>query len=217
MNSPLATQENYLITLLKHSELFISQRIDWVEVFTNWETANKYALLDSGGKRLGYLVERPDGPLGFLMRKIAGIHRELIVDLFDPKGNLLLTMERRFHFFFSRLNLYTPRSAPLGTVQRRFSLWRRHYDLSEPNGNRFGRILSPLFSWWNFPVLDNSNRVLGSIDKKWSGLLQELVTDADSYRLCWEPSAWTWQQRAVLLGAVISIDLDFFERNQPLA
>ncbi len=40
----------------------IRQIREKLEIFTGWETANKYSILDEEGRPLGYAAEREGGP-----------------------------------------------------------------------------------------------------------------------------------------------------------
>src|SRR5207248_1366912 len=97
-----------------------------------------------------------------------------------------------------------------GSIHRRFGILHKIYDLRNEHGQVFGRIRSPLWRLWTFPVLGTPT----VISKKWGGVLREVFTDADTYLVDFADHPWTPEQRAAILAAAISIDFDFFENNQ---
>ena len=59
---------------------------------------------------------------------------------------------------------------------------------------------------------DKGDREIGTISKNWGGLLKEMFTDADRFHVSFGNQ--TWQEKAVIFSAGISIDMDFFDDNQ---
>ena len=53
-----------------------------------------------------------------------------------------------------------------------------------------------------------------AVSKRWGGVLREAFTDADTFRVDFGSNGFSAQQRAVIFAAAISIDFDFFEKNQ---
>ena len=80
-------------------------------------------------------------------------------------------------------------------------------------GHRFAQISGPRWRLWTFPV-EGANGITATISKKWSGMLREFFSDADTFRVEFGPGGWSEEQRAIILAAAISIDFDFFENNQ---
>ena len=67
---------------------------------------------------------------------------------------------------------------------------------------------------WTFPVEGADGARTATISKKWSGVLREALSDADTFRIDFGSGGWTDEQRAVILAAALAIDFDFFENNQ---
>ena len=107
-----------------------------------------------------------------------------------------------------------PDGTQLGRIERRFNLLVKKYTLYDDRGVAFATIKSPLWKLWTFPIYDANENQIGQISKKWTGLLQEYFTDADNFIIDFGQTNWTLSQRAVLLGAAVSVDFDFFENNQ---
>ena len=56
-----------------------------------------------------------------------------------------------------------------------------------------------------------ANREMARIEKKWSGLLTEVFTDKDIFRVTFIDPELTQQEREVLVAAAVYIDLQYFE------
>lgn len=91
----------------------------------------------------------------------------------------------------------------------------RNYDLLEANDQIFAKIHAGLFRVWTFDLLDLTQKKIGFVTKKWGGFIKEIFTDADRYVVKLEQIAkLSLLQKAVVLGAAVSIDFDYFENNQ---
>lgn len=208
MNSDLET------TIDSSKQLVIQQLKEWVEIVVNFETKNKYEIYTTAGNRLGYIFERDSGVLASLKRLLLRSHRPLEIDILDNNSQSVYRLGRNFFFFFSDLDITGRDGQKLGSIHRRFGLLYKKYDLHDRYGNIFARIRAPIWRLWTFPVINNSEQQVGVITKKWQGLLAEAFTDADSFVIDYGKTAWTIEEKIVILCAAISIDFDFFEDNQ---
>jgi hypothetical protein len=185
----------------------------WLEILTAWEIPNEYTVRDGSGRIRGLAVEQGRGFGPAMQRSFLGSHRPLHVAVFSlSEREVIMEMRRPFVLFLSTLAVSSG-SRRLGTVLRRFSLLRRTYELFDSSDRPFAKIVSPLLRIWTFPIFDNEGAQRGEIAKKWSGLSQEYLTDADKFRVSFG-QGWTVEQKAVLFAAALSIDFDFFENNQ---
>jgi uncharacterized protein YxjI len=193
--------------------LFVRQIKEWIEIAVDWETANRYQILDSAKTEVGWVLERGGGFLHHLKRFFLRSHRPLEVDVLDSRKDACLRLSRPFFWIFSDLQVSLPDGSPVGSIHRRFGILHKKYDLRNSGGHIFARISSPLWRLWTFPVHDPLGNRKSVITKQWGGALREMFTDADTYMLDFEASEWTTEERFVILAAAISIDFDFFENN----
>ncbi len=191
----------------------IQQVKEWGEIIINWETANRYKLMDINKNEIGFVAERHKGLMTTLGRQFLRSHRPFSVDIFNESKKSVLHLSRKFFFFFSNMFIETNEGVRVGAVRRRFGILNKKYDLCDEYGRVFATVKSPFWKIWTFPIIDRSGKVQGAISKKWGGVLKEVFTDADCFLLDYGQGAWTDNQRAVLLATAISIDFDFFEDN----
>jgi hypothetical protein len=195
-------------------QLVICQVKEWTEILVNFETSNRYEIQSISGDGLGYIIERKGGISDTLKRLFLRSHRPLAIDVLDKTSQPVYHLSRNFFFLFSDLYITDQTGQKLGSIHRRFGLLYKKYDLRDEYGNTFARIQAPVWRLWTFPVLDKSGRDVGVISKKWQGFLKEAFTDADRFVVDYRETAWTLNQKTVIMAAAISIDFDFFEDNQ---
>jgi hypothetical protein len=82
--------------------------------------------------------------------------------------------------------------------------------LTDKSGKEIFHLLGPLLKPWTFVIVKDHIEV-GTISKKWSGLMKEGFTDADNFKIVF-PEEWNIESKALLLGAVFLIDFVHFEK-----
>ena len=194
---------------LEHiGRLIVSQRKEWGEILSGFETRNKYIVLDETGREV-YLALEEGG--SFLVRSFLKALRPFKIVVLTLDQQPVLQIHRPFRLYFHQVEIQDATGRPLGTVQRRFSVLRRRYDVLDDQGQVIHELFGPLLHPWTFEIRRDET-VLGRITKRWSGLGKEAFTDADNFGVEW-PEDWPPQIKALLLGAVFLIDFMYFENT----
>ena len=198
-------------------QIMVKQIKEMFEIIIDWETANKYQLYNSSNEKVGFAAEKTYGIFHRILRNIMRSHRTIHIDIWDKDNNHVLTGHRPWYFFFSDLNVTDNHNLLLGDIKTRFGFLKRKYDLCDRNGSVFATIESYRWRLWTFTVFDKMGKEVGVISKKWGGLVKEVFTDSDQFTVDYSKFPWTDEQKAILLFACLSIDLDFFEDNSGYA
>lgn len=244
-NSP--PNENGLITphdgiyeILKEPTLVIERQVEFMNLFLGFEQANRYKIMNPLGEQLGYMQEKDMGIFKMIGRQFFRLHRPFEIEVFNNYGDLLMVIKRPFSFINSHIKAFLPGVNQYGELEletigesvQSWHLWRRRYNLfkldDESTGeyNQFGAIDAPFLSF-DFPVKNQDDEVVGSVDRNWVGLGREFFTDTGVYIIRMDPASFdgmnqiypsvagplTLDQRAVLLGNAVSIDFDYFSRH----
>jgi uncharacterized protein YxjI len=200
-----------LSDVLDHGQrIVVRQARDWVELL-DVEAVNRYALLTEGGALAGMALETPGN---FLLRWILKARRPFEMGIFAGEADAapVLQLRRPWTWFFGRVEVADAGGRPLGVVRERFAWFRRRFDVEAPDGRLLARIVGPFFRPWTFLVhAPEGARELGRIEKKWSGAVSELFTDADTFLVTLP--ADDPRLRRLVLGAAILVDFRFFENT----
>jgi uncharacterized protein YxjI len=197
-----------MLDLTTQKMLFISQKKEMVEVFTDFETKNKYAILDESGQQVLFAAEKGGG---FFMRQFLNTQRSFEMDVIDKNQNLFLKFRRPFKFFWDELSIFDSNDVLLGTIKWQFAILKKKFLVLGKMGEELCRIEAPALKPWTFKLLKEENQI-GQITKRWSGALKEMFTDADNFTVEF-PLNFDHSQRALLLGALILIDFKYFEKK----
>jgi uncharacterized protein YxjI len=199
--------------LMDKSQLFVKQGLEVFEAMTGFETENSYTIHDHNGEALFRIGEKS----GVCARQCCGNKRPFTLHIDSVReGGRFLVVKRPFRFYFHELQIYEGDGGPLlGSVVRDFSFLQRNYTIYDADRNPLLRIEGPVFSPWTFNILNNNGAQIGQIKKQWSGLMQEIFTDADNFGVQF-PRNLPPTTKALLLSAVILIDFMYFEDNEPV-
>jgi len=198
-SNPLAINEDFLI---------IEQQVEWMEAFSNYETENRYAILNQYGNELFFAEERSS----FWARMFLPAQRPLDIEVFNNQGDLVMAIEKPFRFFVPEIIVYNENDESVGIVKKKFWSLRRTFIVLDVNGNEIYRIVGPILHPWTFKIMKDGKE-LGKISKKWSGIGKEMFTDADTFNVNF-PNAMSDEEKKIFVGATFLIDLMYFEKNK---
>ena len=190
------------------SSLVVSQRKEWGEILSGFETINKYVVLDESGRQLYLAAEETGSTLARLFLKAL---RPFAIAVMTEDGQVILRVVRPFRFYFHRADIVDSQGQVLGTIQRRFSMLRRIYSVLDGSGQEVFQLFGPILHPWTFTIRAGGDEC-GKITKKWSGLMKEGFTDADNFGVTF-PAEWDVRAKAIFLGAVFLIDFVHFENK----
>jgi uncharacterized protein YxjI len=211
---PASPSSSSALAVLGHFQRYqrftVRQKKKWLEILLSFEARNSYDVFDERGVASLTVREQGSGFLCLLKRIFLGPLRPFEVLVSEVGGRTLLTLHRPFRFFFHRLEVRDPDGRSVGAIQKKWSWLRRIYDVegtSQPV-QLFGPILRP----WTFEIR-SGERVLGTIQKRWSGLAKEMFTDADNFGADVSQVADP-ALKALACAAIVLIDIVHFENSK---
>jgi len=201
-----------LPALVHAPSLVVQQHKEMLEIFTNFETKNRYTVQLPDGQLAMYVAELGGGAMAFLSRSFFKAKRPFTMQVTDPYGNPQLTLRRPWNWFFSELHVTDANGQAVGTIDQNFAFFARRFVITDPAGTELAQLHGPFFRPWTFRIVVGGQEV-GKISKKWSGLLKEAFTDADNFGIELGP-AMSPQLRTLALAATFLIDFLYFEDKE---
>lgn len=200
------------LPVLAHApSLLVRQQKEMLEVFTGFETKNRYEILDANGQLALYAAETGGGAMAFITRSFLKSKRPFTMELLHPQGGVALTLRRPWNWFFSEIHVHDSTGQKIGVIDQRFAFFARRFSVQGPGGEELAQLHGPFFRPWTFKVMKGEQQV-GKISKQWSGLLKEAFTDADNFGLELGPEM-DLQLRTLALAATFLIDFLYFENK----
>ena len=181
-------------------------------MLTGWAVAREFDIVDSIGRQRGSVAQQGQDVVSTLGRTFFSGWLAIQFAVFSyPSQQLAMTLRRPFFWLFSEMTIDGASGERLGSAKRRFSMITKRYDLRDASGQTFATIATPLLHPWTFPIFDRSGQQRAEIAKKWAGMTEEMITEAQRFKIDFMNHDWPLAQRAVILGTALSIDFDSFE------
>ena len=199
--------------LVRDDALRVRQVREWGELLSPFEHKNRYEVRGTLDEPLLYAGETGGSMGRVLMRSVLKARRPFTLELRNPAGSVVLRLVRPFHFFLSHLRVEDAGGQLLGEVHQRLRLFGRAYALTSPSGETLARLLGPWWRPWTFH-LERAGRPLATIQKRWRGLGTELLTEADSFGVRFEPALQDPTLRLLTLAATFLVDFVHFEKRR---
>lgn len=171
-----------------------------------FELRNQYALTDVSGDPVGRVEQSRQSALAWLARLGTSLDTMLptTLEVLDASEQRVLELEKPW--FTWKVAVRDAGGRDVGTIGRKVRLGKPVYTFTGPDGADGGEIRAEDWRSRKFEVVDPEGRQLGRVTKEWRGLFTEVVTDADSYAVTFEPHA-TSDQRALTFAGALTVDL----------
>jgi uncharacterized protein YxjI len=198
--------------VLEGPGLAVRQQQEWGEILMGWETRNRYEVSDANRRPVLYVGETGEGVLASLIRNIWPF-RSINLELMTLSGTLAMRVIRPWTLFFARVDVSAWDGRLMGQIQQRFRLFGRRFDILSAEGALLATIDGPLFHPWTFHV-HRMGSAIATIRKQWSGLGQEMFSDADNFGVRFHAGRIDGRLRQLVLAATFVVDLVYFENRQ---
>lgn len=203
---------DFKLSLEEARLLHVQQVFEAIELFVDWETRNKFRILDQNNRQIGFAAEQGKGFFGTIARQFLGHWRSFEVAIFDEKREKLFHLRFPFRWFFRECIIEDSKGNEIGSIKQRFAIVRKKFDLLGSHGRPFARVNSGLFRFWTFDV-ENRGRTIGSVKKRMSGLLTEIFTDRDNFIVEYNSEESTYDEKVIILSLSFMVDLIYFEKK----
>ncbi len=171
-----------------------------------FELRNQYTLTDESGVEAGRVEQARQSALAWLARLGTSLDTMLPTTLAvtDASERQVLVLEKPW--FTWKVTVHDPDGRTIGVIGRKLRVGKPVYTLTAHGGAEVGEIRAEDWRSRKFEVVDTAGMDLGRVTKQWRGLFSEVVTDADSYAVTFEPQA-TSDQRALTFAGALTVDL----------
>jgi len=203
-------RKNFLQTLVEIEEVYVRQKVEIAELF-GYESRNRYSIQTGDGREFGHCKEPRLDWQNALMRQFFGHWRTFDLIGTDHLGQNAFHAHHPHRWFMQHLDLFSSGDRYLGCLQQRFAWLEKKFDYIDAQGRTIATMTSPIWHPWIFPV-NQGSRKIAVIEKKWSGALKEIFTDADNFRVKFIDPKLTSDQKLLLLASAIFVDFLYFER-----
>ncbi|KAJ7990675.1 hypothetical protein DPEC_G00302860 [Dallia pectoralis] len=208
--------------LTQIDQLLVHQNVSLAEVILDWEVNNSYIVKNSMGQQVFSVAEENN----CCTLQCCGPGRPFTLHIQDNLGQEVLTLTRPlrcdcccFPCCLQELEVQSPPGIPIGYVVQEWHPYLPKFTAQNDRRETQLKIRGPCvacrcYSDVNFEVNSpDESLAVGKISKQWSGMMQEVFTDADHFGISF-PMDLDVKMKAVMLGACFLIDFMYFESNK---
>lgn len=177
---------------------FIDEKIGFFK-FTN-----AYKVYDQHGE-IGLIQQRLTAGQKFLRLLLKKAMLPFQLEITDLNSDVLVTIKRGWTFWMSKITLTDSRGDLLGTIKQKFAILKPTFKIADETGIEIASITGD-WKGWNFKIMDNNNQI-GTITKKWNGILKEAFTTADKYVVDIVPEYAEDKRKMAIVSCAVTIDM----------
>lgn len=179
---------------------FIDERVNF------FKFENTYNVFDEKGANIGSIKQKLTFGQKLLRLALNKAMLPFKLEIKDTNGVLLASISRGWTLFVSKIVVSSGDARTIGTVRQKFKLFKPTFRIFDHEEKQIAEINGD-WKAWKFVIKDESGSQIGTISKKWAGVLQEVFTTADKYHVNIDPSYANMMNKIVILSAAITIDM----------
>ena len=167
---------------------------------------NTYKVFNEKGAEIGSIRQRLTFGQKLLRLLLSKSMLPFKLEIKDINGVLLASIGRGWTFFMSKIVISSGDGRAIGIVRQKFNLFKPTFKIFNHEDKKVAEINGD-WKVWKFVIKDGSGTQIGTISKKWAGVVQEVFTSADKYHVNIDPSYANMMNKIIILSAAITIDM----------
>jgi uncharacterized protein YxjI len=183
----------------KNNNYFIDEKVQFLK-FTN-----TYKVYDSSGSQIGAIEESMPAGLKALSMILSRAVMPFTLDIMDMEQNILVKIKRGWTFLMSKISIYDGGGNEIARIRQQFKVFKPTFRITDVNDVPLA-VISGDWKAWNFTITEAEDRQIGTITKKWNGILKETFTTADKYIVSINPET-EGIKRIATLATAITVDM----------
>ena len=128
------------------------------------------------------------------------------LDIIGSNEEKIAQIKKGWTFFMSKIAILDHNGNVIGFIKQKFKLFKPSFEILDRNQEPIGKING---NWraWDFKIYDDKEIQIGTVSKKWAGLLKEAFTTADKYVVNLESNNLSKENKIAIISSAITIDM----------
>jgi uncharacterized protein YxjI len=127
-------------------------------------------------------------------------------EIINESNEVEAKISRGFTLFMSKMTITDGNDVLIGTIKQKFKLFKPTFEFFNASIEKIAAITGD-WKAWEFTIKDNSETVVGKINKKWAGVAKEIFTNADKYNVSFEYGYNDTLKKLIVFSGAICIDM----------
>jgi uncharacterized protein YxjI len=188
------------MSLFEHNVLLIDEKVN------AFKFENEYKVFDESNNQIGSINQKLTGGQKILRLLLNKAMLPFTLDIVDTNGMTLAKIQRGWTFFMSKISIVDDKGNTVGFIKQKFKLFKPTFEIQSEKNEPIGKITGD-WKAWDFKIFDDKEIQIGTVSKKWAGLLKEAFTTADKYIVTIESNYLSKENRIAILASAITIDM----------
>ncbi|MDR0547326.1 MAG: hypothetical protein LBG77_07070 [Dysgonamonadaceae bacterium] len=183
-----------------HNNYFIEEKVGL------FKFNNAYKVFDTDGRQIGLIQQKMPWYLKILSLVLNKAMFPFTLFVMDNDNNVLTTIKRGWTFWTSKITVLDKNETPIAFINQKFKLLKPEFRILDTANQQIAVIMGD-WKAWNFNITGNDNQQIGTISKKWNGILKEAFTTADKYIVSVAPEIAEDVKKMAIVSTAITIDM----------
>ncbi|GEM55636.1 scramblase [Flavobacterium branchiophilum] len=173
---------------------------------------NSYKIYNEHGDQIGIIKQKLSFGQKMLQLIINKAMMPFELEITDNQGQIVASISRGWTFWMSKIMIKNQQGNEIGMIKQKFKLFKPKFMITDLQDTLIAEI-SGDWKAWEFNITDPNNENIGSISKKWNGMVKELFTSADKYKVEINPNLNHLDHKVAIIASAITIDMVLKERK----
>lgn len=188
------------MSLFEHNILLIDEKVN------AFKFENEYKVFDEENNQIGAINQKLTGGQKVLRLFLNKAMLPFTLDIVDTNGTVLAKIERGWTFFMSKISIIDDNGNTIGHIKQKFKLFKPTFEIQSENNEVIGKITGD-WKAWDFKIFDDKEIQIGTVNKKWAGILKEAFTTVDKYIVNIDSINLSKENKIAILASAITIDM----------
>jgi uncharacterized protein YxjI len=188
------------LAFFESDDYFIDEKVNY------FKFGNTYNVYNKEGVQVGVINQTVTGWHKFLRLFLNKAMFPFLLEVRDMDQKLQVTVKRGWTFWMSKILILDANDRHLGTIKQKFKLFKPTFTIENAH---FRPIATIKGDWkaWDFRISDPKMNLIGTINKKWGGVMKEVFTRADKYYVAISPEYNEDINKVAIVSCAITIDM----------
>lgn len=195
------SQESLLIPdFFESNDYFIDENVNY------FKFGNTYKVYNNEGEQVGVINQSVTTWHKFLRLLLNKAIFPFTLEVHNIDNDLLVTIRRGWTFWMSKITITDANQNEIGSITQKFKFFKPTFKISNALGEEIAKITGD-WKAWDFKIVNSNDKQIGTINKKWGGVVKELFTRADKYHVSIIPEYAEDTNKIAIVSCAITIDM----------
>lgn len=196
----MQTESLLIPKFFESNDYFIDENVNYFKFGNTYKVYNKEA------EQVGTIQQRVSGWHKFLRLFLNKAMFPFSLEVYNMDEDLQVSIRRGWTFWMSKITITDANDAVIGHIQQKFKFFKPTFKIKNDQGDEIA-IITGDWKAWDFKIANENGNPIGTINKKWGGVVKEFFTRADKYYVSIVPEYAEDTNKIAIVSCAITIDM----------